>query len=83
MLTVRFFARLRETLDCAELQLPLDEKAATVADIRRQLSGRGEDWSAALGEDNLITAVNQVVSADDQPLKDGDELAFFPPVTGG
>ncbi len=82
-MTVRFFARLRETLDCAELQLPLDEKASTVADIRRQLSDRGEDWSAALGEDNLITAVNQVVIADDQPLKDGDELAFFPPVTGG
>ncbi len=83
MLTVRFFARLRETLDCAELQLPLGEDTPTVADIRRQLSERGQDWSAALSEDNLITAVNQVVIADDQPLKDGDELAFFPPVTGG
>ena len=34
-------------------------------------------------QDNLIAAVNQVVVTGDQPLKDGDELAFFPPVTGG
>ena len=83
MLTVRFFARLRETLDCAELQLPLDESPQTVGDIRRRLSERGDAWASALGEDNLIAAVNQVVVTDDPALEDGDELAFFPPVTGG
>ena len=83
MLTVRFFARLRETLGCAELELSLDAHSQTVADVRRQLRGRGEAWAAALGEDNLIAAVNQEVVTDDATLADGDELAFFPPVTGG
>ena len=83
MLTVRFFARLRETLDCAELQLPLDERPQTVGDVRRRLSERGDAWASALAEDNLIAAVNQVVVTDDPALEDGDELAFFPPVTGG
>lgn len=83
MLTVRFFARLRESLDCAELQLPLDDRTLTVGDVRRQLSERGAAWASALGEDNLIAAVNQVVVTDDPALEDGDELAFFPPVTGG
>ena len=83
MLTVRFFARLRETLGCEQLQLPLGEQALTVTDIRRQLSERGEAWAQALAEDNLITAVNQTVVTDNPTLVDGDELAFFPPVTGG
>lgn len=83
MLTVRFFARLRESLDCESLQLELGPGRVTASDIRRELSARGDDWAAALGEDNLITALNQVVLADDAVLSDGDELAFFPPVTGG
>ena len=67
----------------AELRLPLGDRPQTVGDVRRQLSERGEVWAKALGEDNLIAAVNQVVVTDDPALKDGDELAFFPPVTGG
>ena len=83
MLTVRFFARLRELLDCESLQLDLGADMQTVADVHRVLSGRGEAWAAALAEDNLITALNQTVITEDAELQDGDELAFFPPVTGG
>jgi molybdopterin synthase sulfur carrier subunit len=83
VLTVRFFARLRETLGCEALQLPLEDATQTVGDVRRLLSERGDTWASALGEDNLITAVNQVVVTDDPTLADGDEIAFFPPVTGG
>lgn len=83
MLTVRFFARLRETLDCEELQLSLGDRPQTVSDIRRQLAERGDIWASALGEENIIVAVNLAVVVDDPALEDGDELAFFPPVTGG
>jgi len=84
MLRVLFFARVREALGCAEIELPWDEAAADLDSLQERLCARGgQDWRAVLGEDNMIRAVNQVVVAGNCALRDGDEVAFFPPVTGG
>lgn len=82
MIRVLFFARLREQLDTDATEL--DTAPATVAEARARLvEAGGPHWRSVLEEDNIIAAVNQEVVSLDAPLRDGDELAFFPPVTGG
>ncbi|WP_204330685.1 MoaD/ThiS family protein, partial [Providencia stuartii] len=50
---------------------------------RQALAQRGDRWALALEDGKLLAAVNQSFVATDHPLEDGDEVAFFPPVTGG
>ncbi len=63
------------TLDASDL--------ATVEAVRQQLAARGDRWALALEEGKLLAAVNQTLTAFDHPVASGDEVAFFPPVTGG
>ena len=57
---------------------------ATVATLREHLRGLGSAYATALGEKRALrTAVNQEMASAAAPLKAGDEIAFFPPVTGG
>jgi len=80
MVKVVFFARIREQLGCAQLNLEASSLTAVVASLKE----RGDLWVQVLGEPNLICAINQVVfDGDDKALEQGDEVAFFPPVTGG
>ncbi|PJX34175.1 molybdopterin synthase sulfur carrier subunit, partial [Klebsiella sp. A-Nf5] len=51
--------------------------------VRQQLAARGDRWALALEEGKLLAAVNQTLTAFDHPVASGDEVAFFPPVTGG
>ena len=89
MIQLRYFASLRERLGtgaevipCPTLAIP--NRPLTVADLLLLLSQRGEPWSDALGgEQPLLAAVNQTMARLDTPVRDGDEVAFFPPVTGG
>ena len=81
---VLYFAGIREKLgrDAEELVLPAN--VATVAELRVHLRGRGEAWAEALAEDKLLrAAVNQDMAHPTAAIKAGDEVAFFPPVTGG
>lgn len=77
-----FFASLRETLGGPRtLELPA---GATVAQVRALLASEGEAAAAALAPVRPVrAAVNQVLASGEAVLADGDELAFFPPVTGG
>ncbi len=84
MLTIRFFARLREEAGQSERRLELPEGVHTVAQLRASLQARDPRLAAALGEQrNIRAAVNQRMCGADAPVHDGDEVAFFPPVTGG
>ncbi len=57
---------------------------ADAAPMRAQLQARGGAWAAALAEGKLLRmAVNMDMAQGDAPIKAGDEVAFFPPVTGG
>ncbi len=84
MLKVLFFARIREELGCASLELPWDAGAPDLDALQERLCRRGGTrWRDVLGQDNLIRAVNQRVVTGNPQLADGDEIAFFPSVTGG
>lgn len=83
MVTVLYFAWLREKTGIGEETLALPE-AATVRGLVNVLKSRGGAYEDAFGdEDRLRAAVNQVHVDFDHALRDGDEVAFFPPVTGG
>ncbi|MBD2859203.1 molybdopterin converting factor subunit 1 [Spongiibacter sp. KMU-158] len=79
MIKVLFFARLREELACDSLSVDF---AGSVAELKAALLERGVAWSA-LEADNIVCAVNQSVAKDSQIIQAGDEVAFYPPVTGG
>ncbi len=83
MLRVLFFARLREQLGCEVLELASEPGIDSVAALRAALSERGPVWKEALADANLLAAVNQSLAEPGTPLLSGDEVAFFPPVTGG
>lgn len=73
---VLFFASLRESMGRAEDILPADA-GATVAELWEHAGGQRIDL------DRLLCAVNMEYASPDSPVRDGDEVAFFPPVTGG
>jgi len=83
MIRLRYFASLRETLGVADEQLELPAGIRDVSDLGRWLQQRGGDWNSALGDRRLHVAVNQVIAGPDSIIEDGDEVAWFPPVTGG
>jgi molybdopterin synthase sulfur carrier subunit len=84
VVTVRFFAGIREQLDCDCIELPWDASIASLAALERELiDSRGPDWKRVLEQENLIRAINQCVTQPEARVRDGDEVAFYPPVTGG
>ena len=80
---ILYFAGLREALGQSAEQLALPAQVGNVGQLHAHLAARGGVWEALATTKNLRIAVNQKVVAMDAPLKDGDEVAFFPPVTGG
>ena len=80
MMKVLFFARVREELDCEQLDM---DPLPTVAKLREALMRRGPTWERVLSEPNLVAACNHEVVDDSHELAAGDEIAFYPPVTGG
>ena len=81
-ITILYFASLREALGVEREQIDLPEDAGSVGALRMLLLVRGSKWSP-LSAPRIRAAVNQVLATDANPVVDGDEVAFFPPVTGG
>ena len=82
MIRVQYFARYREALGTDSESLEWDASLRTLDDLRAHLTARGAEWEV-LAEQNLMCARNQELCSIDEPLADGDEVAFFPTVTGG
>ena len=79
---VLYFAHFREVLGQAEEKMPATH--ATIAELLAELALRGEPWKVALLDNNNVQiAVNHDVASRETPIKAGEEIAFFPPVTGG
>ena len=81
-ITVRYFASIREAMGTGSESL--QTTAATVGALRAELMGKSEAAAQALAEGRAVRmALNQDMCTGDAALKSGDEVAFFPPVTGG
>ena len=81
---VLFFASLRDAVGTGAETVELEAGCATVREVREALVARGEPWAGAFGNLRRIrAAVNQELASDDAAVRAGDEVAFFPPVTGG
>lgn len=78
---ILLFASLRERLEMQRLSLDWSE--GSVSDLRKTLSARGDAWSDFMHPSRIRVAVNQVMAQEGMPVQPGDEVAFFPPVTGG
>jgi molybdopterin synthase sulfur carrier subunit len=80
--TVRYFASVREALGPGEdVEIAA---GANIAALRAALAARGGRHAEALGRQRVLrSARNRLLCAEDTPLADGDEIGFFPPLTGG
>jgi molybdopterin synthase sulfur carrier subunit len=83
MIQLRYFASLRERLGIGDETVSLPDDVDTVAGLQRWLQNRGEPWSGAFADEHLLIAVNHEVAERADDVRDGDEIAWFPPVTGG
>lgn len=82
MITVLFFAKYKEELQTDQLQLDWQPGWQTLGDVRDHLVRRGAPWTL-LDDPTLMCALNQEMCPLGTPIQAGDELVFFPMVTGG
>ena len=81
---VLYFAGLREQVGIRGEDLQVPAGVTTVAGLRAMLMARGGAWQSALAQGKALrVAVNQEMAQPTTAVKPGDEIAFFPPVTGG
>jgi sulfur-carrier protein len=84
VVTLLYFAGLRETLGISREQFALEQGGGTVSALVDQLRNREGRWNEAFSPGkSWRVAVNQQMANLATPIKPGDEIAFFPPVTGG
>jgi molybdopterin synthase sulfur carrier subunit len=83
-ITILYFAALRERLGIAREQCALPADVVTVAALKDWMAARGNPWAQAFAEmPRVRVAVDQAMARAETPLREGAEVAFFPPVTGG
>lgn len=84
MIRLLYFAQLRERLGRGEEHVELPQDIATLGDLLDRLAATGEDYRDALADRAALRfAVNQDHADEDTAVAEGDEVAIFPPVTGG
>jgi molybdopterin synthase sulfur carrier subunit len=83
MLQLRYFASLRDTLGIGDETIDLPDGIRDLPALTRWLQARDDTWAAALADGRLHVAINQEIVKPDAAITDGDEVAWFPPVTGG
>jgi sulfur-carrier protein len=82
MIHVIFLAQLREQLGVSAIDIPAGQ-IKTLSELKKNLLLQNPAWEPMLSNIKILTAVNHSYVKGDQALMDGDEVAFFPPVTGG
>lgn len=84
MITIKYFARLSESLGMKSEEIEFNQASNSVESLMQSLVARGEPWSTEFSTENkILVAVNHELSNRQATLKQDDEVAFFPPVTGG
>ncbi len=79
---VLFFANYKEILGVDRLDLDI-EPDAKIESLCSHLASKGKAWQSVFNAETIKVAVNHELAELNQRLKEGDEIAFFPPVTGG
>ena len=80
---ILYFASLRERIGQSAEELTLPDGIDTLGRLRAHIAARGAHWDAFAEGKSLRAAVNQRMAQAETSVDDGDEVAFFPPVTGG
>ena len=84
MIKVLYFARLKESLNYSTEDMALPSSVTTILQLKAHLSSRGDTWANIFsGKQVVRAAINHALVDDSEIIKAGDEVAFFPPVTGG
>jgi molybdopterin synthase sulfur carrier subunit len=85
MLSILFFGQLRERLNTERLTVDISTlaKPNTVGSLCAYLSDLGPQWAELIRVDNCLVAVNQTMATQNTAINADDEIALFPPVTGG
>lgn len=79
---ILFFAQLKELLGCPQIEVAI-ETSLSVAELRSKLIEQHPDWETHLQNGQVLQAINHTLVNDKVLVHPGDEVAFFPPVTGG
>jgi len=82
MISVLFFAQLREALGVQKIEIPIDQ-SLSLTELLAFIIQKNPHWEQALTRKNLLMSINQELAQVDSLVRWGDEVAFFPPVTGG
>lgn len=82
MINVLFFASLKERLGCDRTRISAID-VDTIDDIKKLLISQNPNWEKWLNKRNLLCSKNLTMTSSNSAVSSGDEVAFFPPVTGG
>lgn len=81
---VLYFARIKESVNYSTEDIVLPSDVATIAALKSLLAQRGEVWADLFnGKQTIRAAINHALVDNMATIHEGDEVAFFPPVTGG
>ena len=84
IISLVYLARLREAFGAASERIEVPPEVNTVGALRAWLARRGGAWAVELAPSRAVRiAVNHELASSDTPIQPGDEVAIFPPVTGG
>lgn len=84
MATIHYFASIREKLGHSSEEIELPAQVDTVSKLVNVLIEQHDSsWGDVLNSSAVLVAVNQSVAKFNSSISNGDEIAFFPPVTGG
>lgn len=84
MIKVLYFARLKESLNYSTEEMALPANIKTILQLKQHLALRGDAWTSLFSGKQIVrAAINHALVDDTEVIKAGDEVAFFPPVTGG
>ena len=83
MINVLFFARIRDQLGVDQLQIALPGSVNSLLQFTAHLTATHPSFAGIIDQPTVLVAVNQEFAHPQTRVEDGDEIAYFPPVTGG